>query len=371
MTGRRKTTTRRGLPCVPVGQPPPRGDHVLTVPGAEAPIMPVDIPDGVRGASRLRVARQQIADRLGLAATSIAVMPFGQRKAWSRVIVVDASRLEGWVTGAGKGCRAIRPDYLCLPEAARVLFLAISGDYILARIGTEDGFAAPLGSASLLLRRALEGAGLEQAAIGPHVPQRITAIVESAGLSTEAAAVDVSTAPAKGVDLRDALAAEADSSGMGVWYAAAAVAVLAFTLWATGVIVETRAIERELAEVRARTEAVLREGLLPSEPLLDVRAQVDRAFAQVPEQEARDDLARLDLLSRVSVLVFGRGLEVEQISLDASGLGLSISAADFSAAEALESELRSEGLTVETDVMRARGDGRIEARLRVLVEGRE
>jgi general secretion pathway protein L len=347
------------------GTPLPKRDHVLAVDGAEAPLMPVDLPPRLKGEARLRVARQQIADRLGVAPATIAVMAAGPGRDWTRVVVVDRARLAALAESADRRCRAILPDYLTLPQDGDQAVIATAGDTVMVRLGATEGFSAPLGVAPVVLGRALEAAGLASAAIGSGVPDAIASVLRAGGIRTHEAEIVTDRIAKPPFDLRDALKSTDAHDGFRTWLLAAGIAFVAFGLWAAGVLVETRAVTAELDRVRGETEQVLRRGLLPSGPLLDVRAQVTRAMSGTAEDAPRDDLAGLALLAQVTRLVFERGVAVDGIELDPDLLRISVTAPDFDAAEALANDFRVEGLSSETEVLRARDDGRVEARFKL------
>lgn len=360
--GRRVTVVR------PEETAPKRGRHVLAVPGTKAPLLPVDLPAAVTGEARLRVARQQIADRTGIPSDALAVLPFdaGVRGgAWDKAVAVDRSDLGAWAERSAAGCLAILPDYLTLEaEGDEVAIIGRSG-MIIARLGEADGFAAPEGAAAIVLKHALERSRLTRAVIGPGVPEVVVAVVEAAGLQWRRSdRIDLETVPRKlsRHDLRRALVVER-STGIGVWLTAAGLAVLAVGLWATSIYIETQAIDEELAAVRSRTEAVLRDGLLPAGPLLDIRAQLDRVLAErAAVDDASGDLDGIELLSRTAGAVFRKGVEVVEIGLAGAELTLVVAAPDFALAEALVPELAEAGLAARAESLRAREDGNVEAR---------
>lgn len=365
MTDKLNLGPRRGLAVVRPGDPSPRRDHVLAVDGRLAPVMPVELPAKLRGAARLRVAQRQIADRLGLASDDIAVLPAGKGHDWTRVCMVDRETLAGWADTASGRCRAIVPDYMTLPDKPGHAVMTAQGENILARLGPANGVTVPLGAAEAVLFRALEADGLRAAVVTDTVPKTVTDALVSAGVDLIPATLNTAGVAKPALDLRDALRTGEDTGALRVWFAAAALAFLAFGLWAAGLMIETRAIDDEAAKIRAETEEVLRQGLIPSGPLLDVREQVARALAARAAPDARDDMSGLALFSQVSLIVFERGIGVDAVELDETALRLSVNAQDFALAEALQDDFVTEGFDATTEVLRAREDGRVEARFRL------
>ena len=365
MTGKATLGPRRGMAVIRPGAPVPKRDHVLAIDGAEAPLMPVDLPPRLKGEARLRVARQQIADRLGVAPATIAVMAAGPGRDWTHVAVIDRARLAALAETADRRCRAILPDYLTLPLDGDRAVIAVNGDTLMVRFGASEGFSAPLSVAPVVLARALDAARPTSVAIGKGVPDAVASVLRAAGIGTQDAEIVTDRIAKPPFDLRDALASSDVSDGFRIWLLAAGIAFAAFGLWAAGVLIETRAVTAELDRVRGETEQVLRRGLIPSGPLLDVRAQVTRAMSGTAEDAPRDDMAGLALLAQVTRLVFERGVAVDGIELDPDLLRISVTAPDFDAAEALADDFRAAGLSSETEVLRARDDGRVEARFRL------
>ena len=59
-----------------LGAEMPAGRHVVLVPGAEVPLLALDLPERLRGPAREDVARRQLRDRIGLDAARIEMRPF-------------------------------------------------------------------------------------------------------------------------------------------------------------------------------------------------------------------------------------------------------------------------------------------------------
>ena len=75
----------------------PAGPHVAAIPGAEAPLLALDLPEKLRGMARERVAQRMLADRLAVPLEGLEIRPFARKgDAWSRALVAEAARLEGW-----------------------------------------------------------------------------------------------------------------------------------------------------------------------------------------------------------------------------------------------------------------------------------
>ena len=73
---------------------PPSGAHVAVVPGAQAPLLALELPDGLRGIARERVAQRQLVEQLSSRAEAFEMLPFLPKgaKRWTRVLVADAEQ---------------------------------------------------------------------------------------------------------------------------------------------------------------------------------------------------------------------------------------------------------------------------------------
>ena len=54
---------------------PPSGAHVAVVPGAQAPLLALELPDGLRGIARERVAQRQLVEQLSSRAEAFEMLP--------------------------------------------------------------------------------------------------------------------------------------------------------------------------------------------------------------------------------------------------------------------------------------------------------
>ena len=344
------------------GAPPPRGPFVCAVPGTAAPVVVFDLPRGVAGRARLRIAAEQLADRLGGAAEDMDVIPLGGPD-WRRAIVCAAADRAGWIAAAAarhRRCRAVLPEHMTLPAAGGVLVLRARDGLVHARMGTQDGFTAPAALAPALLGRLVAEHAPLAADLGPGLPDDVR---EAAGdlppppeppRAFESGELDA--------DLRRA----GRDSGRGtllLWAASAALTVLAFALWAAGVAAETRALREAAARTRTEAVALLRQGLIPDGPIVDIRQQATRTLEGA---RGADGATPADLLSRATVGLFGTGAEVGAIAFDVrEGLTIDVAASDFAAIARLTRALEEAGAPAEAEGLRARGADGVAARLRV------
>lgn len=334
---------------------------VTLVPGAEVPLIALDLPEGLRGQAREDVARRQLKDRLGLAAEDIVMRPFalaGTGEAWTRVLLAAPAQVASWRAVPG---RAVLPDYLALPAEAEVWTLSVEGDGVRARLGLQDGFSAALALAPAMLRAALAGGAPKRVLRLGGPADAVDAVLAETGAQVTRNAADLPPPLSHGeaaLDLRrDPQAARAQlRRRLAPWRWPYLFAACAAGLWAAAQILEIRDIEARTATMTAASRAMAQQHFVPSGPILDIRTQVARALAAA--QAARADHAA----TRDPWEVFGAAAEVIAAApnaatktvryTSATGLVLSVELPDFAAAEALVDALTAAGLPV------ARGDTR-------------
>lgn len=356
------------------------GDFVLALPGTAVPIFEFQLPKGVAGPVRIKVAQQQLVDRAGQAMRALALRPLALGRtnpaAWEKALVVDPQVLGNWcleVEGE-KRCRAVLPDYLTLPAASQALVCDVSGRDISARIGLEDGFTAPVQIAVAQLEAALSQGGIQRAVLGSGVPDAIRDLFRSHEvpvrlLEDEGSETDLKRF-AHGelqMDLRRSDQLTSASGGAArMLVAAMALAFLAFAVWTAGIYAEIRGARNAAADLRGQAEMVLRRSLLPDGPIVDIRAQVDLRFAERDAgPDAGDDASSLALMSRATVVLFGKNIDVSEIAQSEEALLITIRTEDFAKAEQIETDLRNADISVSTDGARIRDDGRVEALFRI------
>ena len=359
---------------------------VALVPGADVATLPLDLPGGVRGQSREQVARRQLRDRIGMDADTVEMRPFqpGQdRDVWDRVLVADKALVARWRDQAGGDCRAVLPDYLALPVAAGLWTVAATPQGVAMRLGPGDGFGAPEDMALRLFARALD-----ETDEAPEALLRLGAGLERFEAQAEARGIAVITEPqaAAGLGLeeprilghgelecdlrRDPLLARARLARQVLpWRWPVALAVLAAGLWASSQIVATDRIERETADIRARTEALVRAHFVKTGPLPDIRIQVSQALASARAAAAGDG-ARADpltLFNRAAMVIEAEGAETRLAGFsEADDLMLVLRLADFAAADRLRAALVAAGLRVEvTDTRVSESTAGVRSELRV------
>lgn len=362
-----------------LGEPgPPQGAHVALAPGTELPLLQLDLPDKLTGIARDRVAQRMLAERLALPLDGLELRPW-QRKGrpWTHAVVCDAARLSDWRGRLSPACTALLPDYMAVPCAPGIWAVEASGGLVRARLGVEDGFTAEPALAALQLEEAAEqekpgavlrlgddaeGVDAALGALGVPIFQDEGALAK-AGHSrplrwAEAVqGLDLKAPPSAGFDrLRRRVRA---------WSAPVAAAVLALAIWLAGIWAETEALRDRATTARAEAEAMARTHILPSGPILDLRAQVTAALesAAAPAAPETDPLL---LFQTAAPLLAGESVALQAVSYRAdTGLVAAVELTDFGALEQLVADLRAAGFEVEQLDSGARQAGGVAARLRL------
>ncbi len=380
----RPVTARSPIPCHALGDSPTRGRHVALVPGAEVPLLTLDLPAGLRGSAREDVARRQLRDRIGAGDGTVELRPFhapGDSDGWNRALVADAAQLRAWRDRAGKACQAVLPDYLALPAAKDLWVLRQENGSVQARLGPEDGFTADPELARLMLEQALDTVAAAPKALllldGADWAETLAAARDIAVIRDPAAAGGLGLATPVvlghgelGFDLRaDPRAARATLRRRVLpWRWPLMAGLVAAGLWGGAQFVATQRLEAEARDVQAETLAVIRESFVPTGPVLDIRTQVSRALAdrQAAARDWQERISALMLFARAA-RVIGAGQAVsESYRYDDTGLQAVLRLSDFAAAEALVAELRAAGLTVAVDDLRVSdGTSGVRAELRL------
>lgn len=370
------------------GAPLPDGPFVATVPGADAPLLPLDLPSGLRGVARERVARRQLRDAGCGAGLDLrpARLGGGGGDAWARMLVCDGARRAAWagqVAGAGKRCRAVLPDYLALPAAKGLWVIdACNAGAVRARLGLEDGFAAEPDLALALLQEAARAAPpaailrlgapcapLDGWLVTLDVPVRDTPEALPAGIAPPVRFGHGELA----LDLaRDPEALRAALRGTLRRIAAALVLALGgFGFWAASVQIETDRLRDQDLTYRRNAEEMLRAGLVPSGPVLDIRAQVEAALDRARAQagDARDQARPLDVLRTAGKVLAAHDPRITRVSFQPGlGLVIDLEIGDFAALDALVGDLATAGTGARVAQSVAREGRGVEAVLALAVD---
>ena len=349
--------------------------RLLLAPGAEAALIRLDLPRGLKGPAREQVAWRYLRDQMGLGPEQVEMRPWSADKGaaaeWDRVLLVDAARMALWRAG-GERASAILPDYLALPAAQDLWVISGTDIGISARLGLRDGLSCETELAPALLARALEDALAADAA-----PKAVLCVGATPGWLSDLlqphdipVAADMAALAAHGIvaperlahgellaDLRSDPRAARDRLRRRVlpWRWPALAAMLAAAIWAGDRMIELRALDQGTDALRAEITQITRDRFVPAGPILDIRAQVSRALAaaQAEAQNADRSVSPLVLLGQASDVIRAQGAEPDLIAFTAlDGLEIELRLADFAAVDQLVAALANAG--IDTDLRDAR-----------------
>lgn len=357
----------------------PSGTFVALIDGARAPLLPLDLPPGLKGQAREKVARRYIADTLGTIGESAEITPFSRKPhsaAWTRALVIsdtDMSRWRDTFSTAGKRCQAVLPDYLALPAAPDVWVIEVAGPVTRARIGLSDGFSAETALAVEMLRKAetpkavlrigAADTSLDNFLAGTEVPvfDGIKSLAEKGFAPPQILAHGE-----LGFDLRRNLAAvyEAMHTSLSALRAPAVLAALGFGLWAASTMLTTTDLRDQARDIRTATVQQVREVFVPTGPLLDIRTQVSQVLA---EQQTRanpvaDAPAPLALVKTAGQVVSTLDAQVQTVAYAlGSDVQMGLNLADFAALDRLVEALETSGIAVNIAQSSAADSGGVDA----------
>ncbi|EIE50735.1 hypothetical protein AL036_12860 [Salipiger aestuarii] len=344
--------------------------QVTLVSGAEVALLTLDLPARLRGQAREQVALRMLSDRLGLGPGEFAMRPFANGSApWTRVFVVARPLIDAWRDGP----TPVLPDYLALPAASGIWCVTETDDGMLcARLGPDDGFAAVPSVAMLQLTRALARDGAPGALLLPH---RLPALADWADRQGIPVATTPDAVAALGLprphdfahgelacDLRrDPLAARSRLERQVLpWRWPVLAAALAMALWAGAQYLAIDRLDRARAGIDSTTRALVREQVVPSGPILDMRVQVARALAdaraaQAMQRGAEDPVALTARAAGIVAVSDARPRDIAWAS--GEGLTLVLLLPDFAATDRIAAQLGDAGFAVAITESLAREGG--------------
>lgn len=325
---------------------PPEGTFIALVPGAEAPMLALALPTGLKGAARVVVARRQVLDRLG------SGYALRLHSSWTRALVTSEAAMAGWRAALGDAssrCSALLPDYLVLPVVVGGWCVAVDGNGLRVRLGPDDGFSAERDLALAMLALALEQARSEGHAprsvlrLGPPdsdleaLLAGIAPTHDGAVLGHNEVALDL---------LRDPMATAAGLEGrLRRWLWLVALVMIGVLGW---LVAEGIALTRDRAQTAALDDTVLaavRRDLIPSAPIVDLQVQVQRAIEARRQGVGGAATDPLVLLRQAAGVL--AGAEIRALTLSIEGLTADLRLPDFAGLDALLADLETVGLRVE------------------------
>lgn len=357
---------------------PPSGAHVALVPGASVPMLPLVLPEKLRGIARQRVAERQLVEQLSTPAGGFEMQPYTPKgaKQFSRALVADAAQADGWRKGLRAGCQALIPDYLALPAAAGLWVIEVAGDMVRARLGAEDGFSAEVDLALALLAdvappKAVLPLGDGNEALESWLGGLGVPILEDANALKKKGFSPLKWVDSiAGIDLKEPPSAVYDRLRTKImrWRVAVVCGALALAVWLGMVVQQTREFQADAARDQAVMTALVREHFVPTGPILDVRAQVASVLARValPVDVAGDALPPLTQFQLAAPVLTADNLRLMAAAYRGdTGLVTTVEAADFASLDRLIADLQAAEFTVQQLDSRAQQSGGVVARLRL------
>ncbi|WP_390915537.1 type II secretion system protein GspL [Pseudosulfitobacter sp. SM2401] len=364
--------------------PTPKRRQVALVPGAQVPVLTLELPSGLRGQAREQVARRQLQDRVGLGSEAVEMRPFQLNRAqgWTKVLVADATRMIDWRKDAGRNCRAMLPDYLALPAGEGLWTLTKTQTGVAMRLGPQDGFSARSDVAAALVTDALADTKPRAALrLGDPLDQ-IEALLKEQGVPIatsldELRGLDVEAPKVLGhgelsLDLRrdPQMARTRMRRQVLPWRWPLLVGAIAAGLWGYAQNLETKRITDATRLIRVDTQQLVKTHFVTSGPVLDVRTQVSRALVDQRRAAAggQSQASSLDLLARASDVIALEGATPRQFSATSNDdITVVLRVDDFVAADRIANAFVADGLAVEIVESRVSDTGsgvRTELRLR-------
>lgn len=357
------------------GGRPPAGSYVALVPGAMAPVLSLDLPSGLKGATRLRVARRQMADLFGRNDLDFEMRPVvlgAGKNPWRRALAVAPGDRQKWLQDVTPACRVVLPDYLALPHAPDVWSIDCSEDKIRARLGVDDGFTAEPALALALLKSALSDAAPKAVLLTGAPDPDIARLLQEHKL-------EVANDPAKygakifangelALDLaRDPDAEKQDMRrALRPFLLPAVMAVLALAFWTGAMLRETGELRAQALAHRQSAERILRETMIPTGPILDMRAQVSRLVdkRRAAAEQAAMQARPVDVFRGAGNVLAASDAQVLAVSYQlGSGLVIDLKVKDFAALDQVVAALRAAGIELSVAQSTARENEGVEASL--------
>ncbi|PCH98384.1 MAG: hypothetical protein COB84_02150 [Rhodobacteraceae bacterium] len=382
----KKTTVQNGYLTVSLetAHRLPDQPFVGLVNGADAPLLPLDLPAGLKG-----LAREKVAQRILAGNTATSLHPFASKPhvaPWTHAIVVSDENVAQWRETFQVGtsrCVAILPDYLALPCAKDVWVIEVAGDQARVRLGQTDGFSADIDMVAILLAKATPPKAVLRLGTSAH---SIDDLIAELGVpvcdSVKALAkIAPSVLPAfsngellfdLGKDPRAAFNAQAKT--LKSWAVPVILAVLALGLWTGAELYSSAKITTQTTEIRKETVDAVRAMFVPDGPILDVKAQVTQAL--VARQNATSNASTLgsplELLKATGAVINASGVTLDVASYsETTGLAVTLKLSDFAALDQVVDALKNAGFNVKIERSSSIDGGGVEAILAVLNAAKE
>lgn len=370
-----------------LGGPLPDVPFVGSVSGLDAPLLPLDLPARLTGQAREGVAARQISGGSGDKLDHMELHPFAAKPhvtPWTHVIVAATGHVAKWrdyFNGSASECLAILPDYLTLPAAKDTWTIDVKDDIVCARLGLEDGFSCTTELAKVMLSKAVPPkAVLRLGNVFPPIDDMLAGL----GVKVLKTPQDFETAslpvPRRfshdellfdlGKDPKAAFDTMAQT--IRLWRAPAILALIALLLWTVSVAITVHDINTRTKEVHVQTMADARHTLIPTGPVLDIRAQVTQALSARKNKAsaAARNILPLELFKTAAAVIHNmQGTLSTAAFAPNSGLVTTLILPDFATLDHLASALEDAGIAVRIEQSSSADTGGVEAILRLESKG--
>lgn len=370
--------------------PLPQQAFVALVPGADAPLVQLSLPQRLRGPARDAVARRQVADRLACDPATLDLRPARlglRRDNWDAMMVIDRNAAAEWRAAlSGRGataCSAMLPDYLALPTAARVWTVATLPDAdapVQVRLGPQDGFSAEPDLAALTLARTAATVGAPAAVLRLGPPQAAVdaalAALPAVPLVTSPKGLPDGLGPAlvlghgeAALDLREDRQARIDTLRARIMavQVPAVLALAGLAAWMAATQIETERARAASTDLRAALTQQVRQDFGLTGPLLDIPAQILNEMerrTRLAGEGAGGPRALTQLQQAATILSTTPALRVETVVQQPNGsLALDLAVSDFAALDLVAAQLRDAGLDVRIGRSSATAPGEVSGTL--------
>lgn len=367
----------------------PDQPFVALVDGAKAPLLALDLPDGLRGQARERVARLQISDGIGLSPEQIELRPFAAKPhvtPWTHVMITAPDQVADWRSlcdGAGARCQAILPDYLSLPVIPEVWTIATTATTTTARLGLEDGFSCEHELALALLAKAPKPKAVFRLGV-THPPLEDLFADLALPVCRSKAELAARNLPAPKVlahgelafDLRQnpTAAFEQMRASLRAWRTPVVLAVLALGLWSASTLLSLRGLQARAVATRVATVAEVRKSFVPNGPVLDIRAQVSQSLAarQAQTGSPGEQVPPLALFKAATLVLQTQAARLITASFSpANGLSLALLLPDFSSLDQVVAALEKDGIAVQVVESSSAEEGGVNGILLLQAKGQD
>jgi len=335
---------------------------VALVPADRCSLVRVDLPE-MSGSRMSQALRWAVEDSIAGDPEQQHVVPVRRAPDGRLLCMVVARRdMDGWLAALPQRPMRLVPDAVCLPRAEDEVVLMPFGDSVLARGGDEVFDRIEPELLDSLVPEFTDGAGDKARLVwlGDRPPAELDRFDPETRPDEPSALALLAPAalglPGAAFNLLQGEYAERDrATAARQWRLAGWVAGLAAFLLLAGVLVEYTMLKREQLRLEQAVEARFAELFPDISAIVRPRAQAERALAEL-RGGSRDRFVQL--MGAVSPLFSGaRGVEVTALSYIDGTLDLELATASLADLEALQRQLRAQGIDAALQNVEVLNDG--------------